>query len=566
MLRLLLTACATLATSAVAASHTTSRSTASVSSDASTVSLSHLASTTNPPLLTAQLSIPDDDVYYNVLMTDADGNELGVRVDFLQPSVWFINAMAATDCDDPNYATTVTSGATASTDSDEMCYLYGAYTPMTTVTTTNGTVEVVYTETALWETAATTSIPYPNGIVAQGVQQSTNLSLGVVGDKHVQLDQFTFDLIDYTNVYAGGLGLARSDSAEGILDYLMLEGIIPGHGYSTYFGDYVNNGTGHLIFGAVNQLYYSGHFYQFPQIAYEGWSGDYPLPIVPLDSITLYNPVSDKSVDLYSNLSFAVMLDPRSSYSYLPWDSIIEFAMQTNAYFSGTLNRWIVRCSDLDQSEATVNFTFGPLTVPVPVSLMLTEAYYEDNYLYFFDDGPACFLTILPITDLGYATLGLPFLTQIYFAMDNDGGSVAMANKKLGVDVSYAEQLPGPAVNGTHKFVYSNETTDTVGYITSGSIPFATKVSNSHNVTMTFSAANMTNTEVLPSHFSAVVIQSGEIYVTVTDGTSTFVDATAASAPTPSSGAMALRHSVYETLVPLYILLVLGGVLGVCLA
>lgn len=529
--------------------------------------------TTTQPLLTVQLSMPDDDVYYNALMTDNGGNELGVRIDFLQPDVWFINALAVSNCY-ADYTAEVYSSSTSYDADNDICYLYGGYTPYTTATVTNGSIEVVYTATDAWTTSEPTTLAYPDGIVAEGVQFTGNLSVGVLGGKFVELDDIQFGLIDDTNVYAGGLGLALSDSGLGLLDALVLQGVIPGLGYSTYFSDYVNNGTGHLILGAVNQLYYTGDFYQYPLIPYEGWTDgtldSRPLPIVGLDEISLYNPASGKAKTLYANLSVAVTLDPRSSYSYLPWDCIIELAVQTNAYFLLKLDRWLVRCTDIELSEATVNFTFGPLIVPVPLSLMLTEAYYNDNYLFFSDGDPACFLTILPVTDLGYYTLGLPFLSQIYFAMDTEGGTVAMANKKPNVNVSYVEELNNKQVNGTFDFPSGNDTVEnSVGYISSGTIPFATMVANSSDLTMTFLEANVTNTEVIPSRFSAVVIQSGEIYVTIPDDsltTTNSVSATAASAPTPSSGAVAILAFGSDGPNILYFILFLGGILGVCLA
>lgn len=569
MLRLfhygLLVANAMAATTAKATSATSSLA-SSTASSSPTSSSTASSSPTTQPLMTVQLFIPEEDAYYNALVTDDGGEQLGLRVDFLQPDIWFPNGLAISDC-----AALVSEESVSITAT--ICYLYGAYTPYVTATVTNGTVYETVTETSDWATAEATSIAYPDGIVANGVQATANMSVGVLGDQYVELNT-TFGLVDDTNVFTGGLGLAKSDSGLGLLNALVKQGVVPGIGFSTYFSDYADNSTGHLLLSAVNQLYYTGDFYQFPPVLYEGWTDGTldtrPLPIVGLDSVILYNPVSDKAATLYDNLLVAAVIDPRSSFSYLPWDAIIELAVQTNAYFLLDIDRWLVRCSDIELSKATVNFTFGPLIVPVPLTLILTQAYYNDNYLYFSNGDSACYLSVLPSTNLGYCSLGLPFITQIYFAMDSETGAVAMANKRANVNVSNIFEDNLEQVNGTFIFPLKNDTAAaSVGYITSGYIPFATVASNSTNLTMTFSDANMTNTEVIPARFSAAIVQSGEVYVTLTDSTRSSTNsasATAASAPSSSSGAKALVALERSAANVFYYLLFMGGILGVCFA
>ncbi|QFZ27257.1 putative aspartic proteinase yapsin-7 [Clavispora lusitaniae] len=528
-----------LSASSDGSSSHSSNATPSRSSDTSR----SLSPSTLPEFITVPLSIPSDDIYYNAYVTDDAGTSIGVRVDLVQPDLWFLNGAVLPNCSTLNSSASIGSAG---------CYVGDAFTPTTSA-----------------PSSSTYNIPYPNGISAQGSPYTANLTIGGVGG-HLALDDFGFVLASSTNMHSGGLGLAPHPYASGLLDVLVSEGLVAGHGYSIYFGGKRNGTSGSLLLGAVDKSFYSGSLYQYPPVAYTGWddNGDQrALPIVMLDKIILYNSVTRRQATLYGNESIPVLLDSRYGYSYLPLDTVIQLAVQTNAYYSSKSNRWIVKCSDIEDSHATVNLTFGPLNVPVPLTSLLVDAMMDNNYLYFSSGDRACFLNVLPNTRLGYTALGLPFITQMYLVMDNDGGHVGIANKNEDVDLDYDLDDDAKAFKGNaSKLSVGNFSTNvSAQYIHSGTIPFATPVTYSENRTLTFAPSNITNTELIPSRFSAVIIQSGEIYITVPDS---YTEKNSSSTPasTSKSDGMAIAYSS-RNLSPIFWAILLAGLsLGICLS
>lgn len=508
----------------------------------------------SPSYITVPLSVTSGDHFYNAMMTDSTGNEMGVRLDILQPDVWLINGNSIINCEalDDYYYTLLDYLNLASSMSYSgqwwavtECELDGAYFPVVTATTTSdGTAyKTLLTLDFAGETGY--SIPYPNGVTAEGHVMAANLLFGTTDNTEVKLSDFSFLLADETNMFAGGLGLADHPQGLGLLQTLVDRGAILSAGYLTFFSNFSSdNSAGELLLGAVNKKYYTGDFYQFPVVPYVGLDSSLTLPTIMLDGITLENSDTSQLVLLMLGDAQPFLLDLRLAYSYMPLLVLVNLAVQTNAYYNEENERWIIKCLDLADSTATMNFKFGPLTVDIPISAFSVDAYYNDNYLYFSSGVRACFLNVLPSQFLGYNTLGLPFITNAYFAMDNEGGHIGLANVNPDLDISSNAY----AFLDTALMLYNGTATPnnstTAAYIVLGSIPFATMANYTTNVTMTISTGNSTGAEAIPSRFSGVTIASGEVYITGANTVAQTSDSASAANARTSSGSGALRGPV----------------------
>ncbi|SGZ46826.1 CIC11C00000002983 [Sungouiella intermedia] len=575
--------------SAALSSSSTSSSKTSSSSASAALAPSLTTSLTNT-FITIPLAVPSDDAYYNAQVTDGTGNQMGVRVDLLQPDVWLMNGLDIIDCSvlvtylkEHSGASTALSISYSNEEwAASVCHMAGAYTPETVITTTEASTTSTYTLTINVNTAALTSVGYPNGIFAEGVMYYANLSLGTTLNNKVDLTDFRFILADDSNMYAGGLGLSRHPDNLGLLGTLKQQGRILGSGYSLFLSGYENlNSTGgELLLGAVNKKYFTGSLYLFPYIPYEGWNTQLgafaPLPIMALESLFLENIDTGEQVTLSSGVPLPLVLDTRLSYSFLPLDYIIDLAIQTNAYYNSEYRRWIVRCLDITSSNATIHFQFGPLDVSIPLSALIYDAYYGESFLYFTNGERACFLNVMPDTLLGYSSLGLPFLSHVYLAMDNEAGNVAMAAGNPNVTVNtlnfdfsqsastFASYSASQAANATNATAGT-----TIAYIQSGFIPFATSVNytSDNSYTMTFFSANSSNAQTIPTRFTMATIQSGEVYLTGGDASTVsgpMASASAANAHTLKSEGLSVKSyfvSREASIIP-YVLLLTGTVMA----
>lgn len=537
--------------------------------------------------------MPSDDAYYNAQVTDASGNEMGVRVDLLQPDVWLLNGLDIVDCSVLQTFYQHHSDASVSSISyasrqwgASVCHLAGAYTPVEVVTTVEKSETTILTETTDPASTMPSSVVYPNGIWAEGVLQTANLSIGTTTNNRIDLDEIQFFLASGTNVYAGGLGLSKHPQNLGLLDTLKDQGRILSSSYSLFLSGYANlNSTaGELLLGAVDQKYYSGPLYLFPLIPYERWGSPdtfAPLPILVLEKLFLENIDTHQKVTLSGDQPIPLVLDTRISYSFLPLEIIINLAIQTNAYYNSQYQRWLVRCLDITGSNATMHFQFGPLDIAVPLTSLIYDAYYDDNYLYFSSGVRACFLNVMPDSSAGYSSLGLPFLSHVYLAMDNEAGNVAMAKGNPGEQVDSeqfdfsesASPLPSFTVSlAANRSVATADTT--IAYIQSGFIPFATSANySSSGFTMTFFSANSSGGGTVPGRFTVATILSGEIYVTGADGSTVSGSrasgsASAANARTLSSRGMSVKSYVVSqeaSYLP-YVLLFGGTIMAILMA
>ncbi|OBA20258.1 acid protease [Metschnikowia bicuspidata var. bicuspidata NRRL YB-4993] len=503
----------------------------------SSASVSANATTTSSSLGPAMITVPvmsGDFLAYNIIVTDNVGQEISVLLDYMQPHVWFVNAEEILNCSAiyPIYQSFNFTN----------CYNDGAYTPLTTVSV---------------PTTLSLNITYPYGYYGSGYFMNSNFSLDTVdaegsGNGSVALDGLLYLLADDTNLFQGGFGLAGPVQGGGVLDTLKSDGRILCSSFSAfYYNRSVADVCGYVLLGAVDQNLYVGDLYVFPQIPHEGWGDDNAiLPILQLDSIELENPDTQQVADLYEDGPVAVVLDPTLIYSYLPRAVIISLALQTNAYFTAEYDTWLVNCSAVDDIDASVNFEFGPLSVQVPLSSIVQPSLYTN--LTFSDGLDACVFNIAPADLLGYNAFGTSFLLNIYMAMDNEGGLIAVANANT-------DFTPQALALG-----HAAQNSSTAAYIESDYIPFATNATVSSDLTLTFGTQNFSAMYSDPGLLTNVVISSGHVYLSQKPShTSSAADsASAADAKSMSGGAGSLNERARTSSLVLYGVLLLGGIMG----
>lgn len=528
--------------------------------------------------ITIPLAVPTLDGFYNAHITDSNAHVAGGRIDLVQPDLWLIDGAAVPDCSVLElYLESVDSALWSSlfladglTYPANECYVDGAYIPVATTTAVSGLSTLVTTTAATSTGTSAYDVPYPNGVSAVGFLTQANFTWDTTDNEALALDDFAFVLVTQTNKYSGGFGLASHPQGLGLLDYFYDKGLIVGKGYSIVFDNYadLNDTAGALLLGAVDTQYVSGSFYAFPSIPYVDWNEnqlDRVLPIIALDSIVLENQDTAQQVTLLDGYAVPVLLDSRLSFSYLPLTILINLAVQANAYYNLDSERWIVKCSDISGSNAVLKFAIGPLTISIPLEDLMVDAFYGDNYLYFSGGSRACFLNVLPSSSLGYSSLGLPFLSHIYMAMDNEAGNIAMGvfNSNVLILLSdYDFSSSASSFNTAYNASAYEQGTSTKGYILSGHIPFATTVNATLSYTLTFFSANATVADAIPSRLSDVTISLGEVYT----GSAGSKSASAASARTSSGGAAVQSYTKTDRTYVLYLVLLAGSVMGLALA
>ncbi|EMG47640.1 hypothetical protein G210_1953 [Candida maltosa Xu316] len=531
---------------------TSTQSSSSRSNSAITPSSAPRSKTTeneqDKALLKLLFTIPPDDNFYNAdFKFGSQDQDIQLRLDLVQPEIWVMNQANFMDCDsiDTWIASELSEmHLTASTDSlpaaittnseyTANCGYYGLYTSSEGSDVAQPTSGVAVSNNQPY------LVPYMNSIYAFGTFVTDSITFNLTDGDYFKMSSMTFLDVNDTNVYAGGLGVALDSKGSGFLPTLVENQIIKSPGYSLWFNNYSDpdHAIAQLILGAVNTKYYIGDLYQFDIIPHRGYRYnasqqatnqdliELTLPIVLVKDVLVMNLNTGESLSMKSSSSdIPVLLDSRTSYFYLPLDLIINLAIQTNAYYSGEVGRWLVKCQPLIDAAARINIVIGNLTIPIPLTELIADAVYQGVPLAFEGGDKACFLKVVPNSVSGYTCLGLPFLKYAYLVVDNEGGTIGLANsnKYLQVNKSDYAILGGDSQSNITRS--GNATTPgevkSIGHITSGYIPFATILNNGTSPSATFTYSSVTTTSGesvildIPARFSGAVISNGYIYIT----------------------------------------------------
>ena len=498
-------------------------------------------------LVKVLFTIAKDGIYYDANI-DVGGEELGLRLDLIQPDVWVMNKDDFYECSYIHkwIASEVSEFGSSLpalvTDASEYVATACAQQGVYTMESDDSTSMASPTKSNI-DNNQPYSIPYLNSIVVNGVFATNNISFIIGGNKKVSLKDFTFVNADDSNVLVGGLGLAGNPTGSGFLDSLVANDIIGSIGYSLWFNNSSDsdNAIAELIPGVVDSRYYSGDFFEFdiPEHEDSQYSKEdntavdnLKLPILPLFDVEVENQNNHRTISLKSDeKNFPVLLDSRSLFNYLPLYMIVNLAIQTNASYSSEVDRWVVDCDQISSLNATLNFKFGELSIKVPLDDFLISASYKNRNLTFATGKKACYLNFLPSSSSGYTALGLPFLRYIYLAVDYEGGKIAVAKSNHNLNVveedysntKKTEQYSTSLANmesETSGYLSNHTVHESIAYIQSGKIPFATRYNSTENFTLTYIPLNFTKygDPSIPAVLSGIIIKSGDVFVTESEG------------------------------------------------
>lgn len=488
------------------------------------------------------------DDYYNVPVT-VGGQPLDVRLDINQPELWVMDERLFEHCSNidawwssvesqyplslPETVTTA-SYFTAGACLRALGYVPPASMASPLVAETNG---------------APATVPYVASINALGEWATDRVGIDFTNGLAVVWENFTFIDVDDTTLLYGGFGLATNPRGLGILTSFQRHRYIKLPGYSLWFlntSRYDVNGTdkhGIIIPGVVDPSRFQGTLYLFPVVGHKGYRyqeldnydnsvvGNLNLPIVVLDDLELLNREGGLVLFIANTnvAPFPVILNLRSIFSFLPNLIVIDLAIQTNAYFSADVNRWLVGCDAIRGALARLRFKFNDLEITLPLEDLIEDVYYGGKQIKFQDDKDACTLLVLLLDRNGAAALGLPFLEHVYTVMDNEGGNLALAQRadpindddsddkssdktstrSNSTDNSLATRKSGVTVS--HK-----SSTKSAAFIENGFIPYAELVTTDTSYVFTYSQVNplvIDNLQV-PARFLGALVSNGDYIIT----------------------------------------------------
>lgn len=484
--------------------------------------------------------------YYDipVLMNDQGMN---LRLDIIQNDVWVINGNEVMNCLHINtwwssetsvHGTEISelpaSVTTASEYLATFCADAGAFT------TDDDFIESLPDSQAEnMENLDHYRIPYLNSINSSGVVLTGNLTLFNSNLQSVKLTDLSFVDVNDSDVFVGAFGLAGNHiSHGGILNFLTDQEVIQHNGYSLHFGTFADTGVEYaqVIPGMVNNKYYNGDFYSFDLLEnvgdrFQASEGEgfalanelvknMLIPSAELTDIILKNEYDGQTISLKSDFKqLPVIFDTRTVFNLMPLDVIVNIAMQTNAFYSDQVNRWLVECDTIINTHATINFKFGELSIDVPIEDCLMNATSYGSQLTFSNGKDACYLAFLPTSE-AFSTLGLSFLKSMYLAIDNEGGKIGMARANKQLQVKQSDYF---SLNFSYDDTSPYKTKDalnatgikSIAVISSDNIPFATALNVSQSLTLTYSpSGDYQDTLTVPARFSGAFITSGEVFLT----------------------------------------------------
>ncbi|QPG73978.1 hypothetical protein FOA43_001294 [Brettanomyces nanus] len=372
-------------------------------------------------------------------------------------------------------------------------------------------------------------------------------SLSSKSDYNVSLGNTLFIYANASDVGTGGLGvgLGTEDSLDSnFLNNFVRAGVINSNSYSLSLNP-SNETYAELILGGISTDKYNGELCNFPFIPVKDESGSMitsnggisnSLPVVPISGFGVTSNTNGNSLLFSSTYDDQVnqnsypkpaLLDSRTYYNYVPFSTLIEIAVELNAYYAESFGAWLVDCSA--GLSGTLDVYMGNTSINMNISNLLYPAHDDNETSLFFSNGDqACFLALLPDYLVGYSILGTPFLRHAYLAVDNDGKQLALGKAVV----------KGKSQNNDTGYSGTNTADKKSLYpISSGTIPFAkaNNITDYSDLTLTIPASiNITNNLSVTSE---VVISDGEVIVTgINQKTRTYVSTPVSSTSANVSG------------------------------
>ncbi|GMG19227.1 unnamed protein product [Ambrosiozyma monospora] len=291
--------------------------------------------------------------------------------------------------------------------------------------------------------------------------------------QNVNFTDFVFVGANASNVPIGSLGIGTPMNGGTNLISRFVEGkYISSNSYSLRLTR--NEGDSQLVLGGINKNHYIGNLtvfdfipvydptYKFVPESLNGISNTFPvLPISrfgvtsnPSGDSVLFNAEYSDTTTHTGTYPRAAVLDSRTFFNYIPYSTLIEIAIELNAYYVDSFGAWLVDCTI--KESGTIDMYFGDLEINIPIGDLLMPATDENGTQLTFENGnEACILRVLPDYSYGYSLLGTPFLKSVFLAVDHEGRQLAIANLN-------DTDIESPSDNEDQQYE-----------ITSGYIPFA---------------------------------------------------------------------------------------------
>ncbi|CUS23486.1 LAQU0S10e01508g1_1 [Lachancea quebecensis] len=371
----------------------------------------------------------------------------------------------------------------------------------------NGTTVVDEVDFAWSSTSSNSDIITEDSNTTQG---SSSVNISSISDKG-----FSFlsanEVASY--IQQGALGLAGRaaqtgydndssdfDSSYVLLDRLVDQGLIHTSSFSIWMGADIqdpleppepSNGCGKIIFGGVDTSLYTGDFVKFDTVPYyNARTGETSrgYPIIPLTMVNVKSKSGETKNMTSESFLEPVLIDSRFRYNYLPLEIIVQIAMQANAYYVESLNRWLLAC-DVGRLGASIIFEFGNLSINVPLNNLMGPTFDTDtnSTLHFSNTQQACELKLLPNTASGFSILGGAFIRNVYMAAELESNQIALAQAQIIssvtttsdtselVPTSKSSESGETSGESTNRPPHANlKSVETLSAIESGMIPFAT--------------------------------------------------------------------------------------------
>lgn len=385
--------------------------------------------------------------YVNSSITDQDQY---LRLDIAQPYVWVVDADA-----NPDFIS-----STYKVDTDDISPFYQANTVYNFSFIDN--IEMNCTPyMSNMSISDLQNNPYSEGDSSIDELVINTLGFMVAYDSYSLMGSLGISgAINNTNWLYTQVATNNFNSSFMFLNDLKSEGLITHAGYSLWaagdayesiqFGTtssinsndiFSNYSVGSLMMNYVNSSLFTGDLVKFNSIPYyevftegQSFSSD-GYPIFPLSGCNIIANNSEKVNLTTTDDITPVLFDTRYTTSFLPIDIIQQISIQTNAFYVESVESWYVEC-ELGEINAEVEFLFGQLSIKVPLSEFITEAYLSDEDgsetpLYFKSVSGkktnACILKMKPSYLSGINILGVPFLKYSYLVGDIEANEYALA-------------------------------------------------------------------------------------------------------------------------------------------
>ncbi len=256
----------------------------------------------------------------------------------------------------------------------------------------------------------------------------------VPGTNNAVLKQVTFGVAIASEdaavpIMGVGFGNGYNTEYDNIIDELALQGVTNSRAFSVALGsidgiaastgvnktedpgDNISNGV--VIFGGIDTKKFTGPLYKFQNLPPQASDTGRPWRYwIQLDSVGYTKPGASSSTT-YSSSSLPIVLDTGSTLSFLP-NRIVSAIAASVGVQQGSDGSIIVDC-DLGDLGGSVDFTFGDLTIAIPLN----------DFIWDGGDGQ-CAIGALPASSTT-ALLGDTFMRSAYFLFDQEHQDIYLA-------------------------------------------------------------------------------------------------------------------------------------------